>query len=120
MSIVQALIDQVATEVRQLPEGGRVLGIDVVIGRMSGVHADSFRFAFELLSPGTLVEGAVLKIQEPGFVLACHACHARREADLLRFECPACGSPNVSVDGGQELLLQSIEVDENTNRTSNS
>jgi hydrogenase nickel incorporation protein HypA/HybF len=112
MSIVQALIEQVGVEIEQAAQRGRIVGLDLVIGRLSGVHIDSIRFAFELLSPGTLLDGAELRIQERHAVLACRDCSACHEIEQIRFDCPACGSSHVVLQGGQELLLQSIELAE--------
>ena len=49
-------------EVAQSGHSGRVVGLHLVIGRLSGVHADSIRFAFELLSPDSIAAGAELAI----------------------------------------------------------
>jgi hydrogenase nickel incorporation protein HypA/HybF len=110
MSIVQSLIEQVGVEVEGSPYRGRVLGLDLVVGRMSGVHVDSLRFAFEVLSPGTLVAGAELRIHQPRATISCRDCGARCEIDQILLACPACGSGAVMIQGGQELLLQSIEL----------
>ncbi|MFV1967109.1 MAG: hydrogenase maturation nickel metallochaperone HypA [Pirellulaceae bacterium] len=110
MSIVQALIEQVHVEVEQSDHAGRVLGLDLVIGRMSGVHVDSIRFAFEILTPGTIMEGADLRIREPTASLACHECGAEHNVDQLTLDCPFCGSDNILIQGGQDLLLHSIEL----------
>jgi len=110
MSIVQALIEQVDAEVEQSSHEGRVTGVDLVIGRMSGVHVDSLRFAFGLLTPGTTMEGAVLRIEEPAPTLECFACGEQRVIEEMLLDCPACGSHEVSIQGGQDLLLQSIEL----------
>ena len=112
MSIVQALIEQVGVEIEQAAHHGRIVGLDLVIGRMAGVHIDSIRFAFELLSPGTLLDGAELRIKERHAVLACRDCAARHEIEQITLDCPACGSSHVVIQGGQELLLQSIELEE--------
>jgi hydrogenase nickel incorporation protein HypA/HybF len=110
MSIVQALIEQVTAEVEQSPHDGRVIGLDLIIGRMSGVHVDSIRFGFEMLSPGTLVEGAELRIQEPKAILRCHACQTNQDIEQIVLECPTCGSRDIAIEGGQQLILQSIEL----------
>jgi hydrogenase nickel incorporation protein HypA/HybF len=110
MSIVQALIEQVTAEVEQSPHDGRVLGLDLIIGRMSGVHVDSIRFGFEMLSPGTLVESAELRIQEPKAALHCRACGKDQEIEQILLECAFCGSREISIEGGQQLILQSIEL----------
>lgn len=110
MSIVQALIEQVTAEVAQAGHPGRVAAIEIAVGRMSGVHVESLRFAFELLSSGTLADGAELRIQEPRAVLCCQACQARHEIDQIVLDCPDCGSRDITIRGGQDLLLQAIEL----------
>lgn len=112
MSIVQALIDQVGAEVAKAGHTGRVVGIELVVGRLSGVHADSLRFAFELLSPGSPVEGAGLRISEPEASAACRACRVVSPTSELTMRCPACGSDQITIQGGQELLLQSIDLED--------
>jgi hydrogenase nickel incorporation protein HypA/HybF len=112
MSIVQALIEQVGVEVAESGHDGKVVALGLVIGRLSGVHVDSIRFAFEVLSPGTLVADAQLRIEQPRPVLNCRDCRARHEIDEITVECDCCGSRNVSIEGGTELLLHSIEVEE--------
>jgi hydrogenase nickel incorporation protein HypA/HybF len=112
MSIAQALIEQVGAEVEKSGHQGRVLALDVVVGRLSGVHADSLRFGFELLAPGTVVEGAELRITQPEAQLRCQACDVVQPLPELVLNCPTCGSDRVTIEGGQELLLQTIELEE--------
>jgi hydrogenase nickel incorporation protein HypA/HybF len=112
VSIVEALIEQVESAVARADSAGRVTRLDVEIGRLSGVNADSIRFAYELLSPGTRLEGAEMRIEEPGAICVCEACGARSEIDELVFDCPACGGEQVALEGGDQMLLRSIEVDE--------
>jgi hydrogenase nickel incorporation protein HypA/HybF len=112
VAIVQALIEQVEQEVRQSGQTGRVLRLELVIGRLSGVHPDSIRFAVEVLGPGTLVEHAQVDIVQPPAYCSCRACGAHHPIDELTLLCPQCGSPEVAIEGGTELLLQSIELED--------
>ncbi|NLS93132.1 MAG: hydrogenase maturation nickel metallochaperone HypA [Planctomycetaceae bacterium] len=112
MSIVEALIEQVEGEVARAGAAGKVTRLSLSIGRLSGVQPDSIRFAFELLSPGTLVENAALEIEEPPAVCVCAGCGARTELDDFCLECPSCGSRDISIQGGREMLLQTIDLDE--------
>jgi hydrogenase nickel incorporation protein HypA/HybF len=112
LSIVQTLLEQVQSEVEHSGHPGRVVGLHLIIGRLSGVHADSIRFAFDLLAPDSIARDAELKIDEPQAVLCCRDCLARQEIDQLQVNCPACGSSNVTISGGQELLLQSIDLED--------
>lgn len=112
VSIVEALIEQVEGEVARAGASGQVTRLALSIGRLSGVQVDSIRFAFELLAPGTLVEGASLEIEEPRAVCVCAACNANSELDELCLECPACASHDISIEGGREMLLQTIDIDD--------
>jgi hydrogenase nickel incorporation protein HypA/HybF len=112
MSIVDALIEQVSKEVGRSGAAGPVTRVDLSIGRLSGVNPDSIRFAFEMLAPGTAVEGATLAIREPKAVCVCRACGKETEIDELTANCPNCSSSDISITGGQQLLLESIEVSE--------
>jgi hydrogenase nickel incorporation protein HypA/HybF len=87
-----------------------VAAVDLVIGRLSGVHVDCLRFAFDALSPGTILERAQLRIEEAQAVCCCRDCGAARPVHELVVQCVCCGSWNIVIEGGQDLLLQSIEL----------
>ena len=97
-------------EVAQSGHSGRVVGLHLVIGRLSGVHADSIRFAFELLAPDSIAAGAELAIDQPRARCHCPNCAIEVEIDELTVLCPRCGDPNVTIVGGQELVLESIDL----------
>ena len=116
LSIVDALIDQVRQDVQRSGHEGPVRRLDLTVGRLAGVCCDSIRFAFELLVPGTPLEGAELHIAETRAACRCRACGETVEIDdqiaALRADCPRCGSTDVRIEGGRELLLQSIEIED--------
>jgi hydrogenase nickel incorporation protein HypA/HybF len=112
LSIVDALIEQVGREVHRAGQSGKVRGVELAIGRLSGVNCDSIRFAFELLAPDTIVAGAEIKINQLKAAYRCHDCNAQAEIDEMIFTCPKCGSKAVTIEGGRDLLLQSIDVDD--------
>ena len=110
LSIVQALIEQVEAEVEKSGETGPVTALDLVIGRLSGVHVDSIRFGYEFLAPGTVLDGAELRISEPSATISCRACDHRESITDILMRCSQCGSGEIVIEGGRELLLQSIEL----------
>ena len=112
LSIVETLISQVEKEVLQSRQQGRIVGLSLVIGRLSGVNADSIRFAFELISPDSSLAGAKLIIEEPRAVCRCEDCRTEAEIEEIVTSCPACGSQHITIVGGQDLMLQSIELEE--------
>ena len=112
LSIVEAIIDQVEREIQRSGHHGRVTRLDLAIGRLSGVSVDSVRFAFELLAPGTFLERAEVRIEEPRASCVCRTCGRRTEIDELVVDCPRCGSADISIEGGRDLLLQTIDLEE--------
>jgi hydrogenase nickel incorporation protein HypA/HybF len=110
LSIVEGLIEQVEKELHRCGQRGQVLRLDLVIGLLSGVSCDSLRFAFDLLAPGTLVEKAEVHIGQSRAICHCHACNARVDVDEIAVRCPECRSTDVTLEGGRELLLESIEI----------
>jgi len=114
VALVDALIAQVEEEVRRAGASGRVVRLDLSIGRLSGVSVDAIRFALELLAPGTIVEAAEVEIRQPSAVARCAVCGHCAEIDQIPVHCPRCGSPEIVVEGGRELLLESIELEESS------
>jgi len=112
LSIVETLIDQVEREVAASGEKGTVTRLELVIGRLSGVSCDSIRFALEMLAPGTVLEHARVDIAEPKAVCCCRRCGAQCEIDELVSRCPECQGSDVYIEGGRDLILQSIELDD--------
>lgn len=110
LSIVEALIEQVQRELERSGQSGPIRRLNLSVGRLSGVSCDSLRFAFELLSADTIVGDAELHISQPKATSRCQACDARAEVDEITVRCPACGSMQITLEGGRELLLQSIET----------
>ena len=105
LSITQSLVDTVSERV-----GDRhVERVTLVIGRLSGVVADSVQFCFELCTSGTPLDGAVLDIVEPPGEGRCRSCGAEVGlADFLSL-CP-CGSADIEVTSGQQLTIREVEV----------
>jgi hydrogenase nickel incorporation protein HypA/HybF len=112
LSIVEALIEQVQKEIDRGGHRGRVARLDLAIGRLSGVSVDSVRFAFQLLAPGTVVERAEIHVDQPPAACVCGVCGRRTEIEDLVAQCPACRSDRIHIEGGNELLLQTIDLEE--------
>jgi hydrogenase nickel incorporation protein HypA/HybF len=112
LSIAQALIEQVQRELKRCGQSGRIRRLELSVGRLSGVSCDSLRFAFELIRGDTPVAEAELQISQPKATCRCRACDAEAEIDEVTVQCPACGSTQIVVEGGRELLLESIEIED--------
>lgn len=105
MSVTHSVVCAVQ---ERLPDT-RVVRVRLEIGRLSGVVADSVRFCFEVVTSGTGLEGATLEIVEPAGRGRCRSCDAMIELPDLIMLC-GCGSADVEVIAGTELLIKEVEV----------
>ena len=105
LSIAASVLDAVTARI-----GDReVRGIQLEIGRLSGVCVDSLRFCFEVAAAGTALERAALDIVEPPGRARCGSCGEEFLIDDRILLC-ACGSCDVRVLAGEELRILSVEV----------
>jgi hydrogenase nickel incorporation protein HypA/HybF len=90
--------------------------VTVRIGRLTSVVPDCLRHYFDLLTPGTALEGAALVIEHIPIRAICADCTAGFEIDGLSFSCPRCGSGLVDLISGRELEVVSLETSEEVSR----
>ena len=91
--------------------GRRVVGISVAIGALRAVVPESLEFYFEILARDTLCEGAPLHMQVVAARLRC-TCGEEWELEAPSFRCPRCAGGKVTVLDGEQLCVESIEVEE--------
>ena len=91
--------------------GRRVTEVEVKIGYLRQVVPTSLEFAFELVAHGTPVEGARLVLDEVPAAGACRDCGQECELASFPLVCPACGSLDLELLRGEELLVDSLELE---------
>ena len=89
----------------------RVLEIDLKIGAFTQIIDEALNLAFEVLSEGTLSEGAKLEVEYVSAKSKCTDCGLEFEHDIYHMECPRCGSPFTNIIAGRELTVEKIEVE---------
>jgi hydrogenase nickel incorporation protein HypA/HybF len=73
---------------------------------------DALEFAFGLVADGTVVAGAELAIEEIPVRVTCRACAAETPQTRFPLACPRCGSLDVDVVAGEELQVDSLELED--------
>ena len=106
LAVAEGLVDGVT---ERLP-GQRIAAVRVEIGALSGVVPDALRFCFDLATEGTPLAGAELEISEPEARCDCRDCGRSFEPEDRRILLCPCGSANVAVTSGQQLLITSVKV----------
>jgi hydrogenase nickel incorporation protein HypA/HybF len=108
LSVSSAIVD---TAVRHAA-GRRVTSVQVRLGRLRQVVPESLAFYWQLVTRETVCEGSRLDQEVVPAVLRCEDCARDWEIDMPFFRCPGCGTADVTVVSGEELEVESIEVEE--------
>lgn len=110
MSIAMSIVDAVADKARQ--EGCSVVtGIELVVGRLSGVEVESLKFCFSAAARNTPAENAELLIEEREAAGRCEECGEQFPVASYHASCPSCGKFRVRVISGEELAVKSITIE---------
>ena len=108
LSVASAIV---ATAERHA-NGNRVTAVHVRVGRLRQVVPDSLRFCFGMVARESVCEGAVLELEIIPAVLRCKACEHEWEIEEPPFWCPECAGGDVAPVRGEELEVESIEIEE--------
>ena len=122
LSVSSAIVDTVLRHA----DGRRVSVVSLRLGKLRQVVPDSLSFYFEIVGRDTLCEGARLELEMIDALMSCGACGHEWDpepkpehgeivgGDLLmpQFRCPACEAAGATVVRGDELEVESIEVEQ--------
>ena len=91
--------------------GRQVTVVNMRIGALRQVVPDSLDFYFGFVARDTVCEGARLEQELIPARLRCGGCEREWEIDFPVFLCESCGGTDVEVVSGDELEVESIEVE---------
>lgn len=101
--VIEQIISQ--NEVKQ------VLQVKLKVGELTNAEPDALEMAFQAYAMGTLCEGAELTIERVPVRGQCSKCGAEFPVQDMFFRCPKCHDFRVQVIQGEELLIESLEVE---------
>ena len=90
----------------------KVTLIKLKIGKLTNAEPDALQMAFEAYGKGTVCEGAELQIELLPVKGKCRKCSEEFMIPGLLFSCPKCQHFEIDIIQGEELLLESLEVEE--------
>ena len=92
-------------------DAARVIALSVAIGELSTFSEDAVEFCWGHVARGTACEGATIRFSRIAAALTCRDCgHVHAWAGEPA-PCPRCGSLRLDVTAGEDLLLESIDVE---------
>ena len=112
MNEVGLMRSAIALATEQVKAKGRrkIHKMELNVGELSGVVPDALMFAFDVVSEGTVAEGADLKLTTVPTL--CYCTHCRREFYPMSwiYACPYCQHLSNDVREGKNLELVSLEI----------
>ena len=109
LSVCQSLLREVGY-VAATHGAAEVTKILVAVGPLSGVEAPLLRRAFTIARAGTIADRASLEIEERPVVVSCKNCGAETRTTANALLCGQCGTWQIELRSGDELLLKSVEL----------
>ena len=91
--------------------GSRVINVNLVVGDYSGYVGESVQMYFDVISEGTLCQGAACNIRHVEPKTRCSKCGKLFKRQLMSFECPYCGGQGEPTDIGKEFYIDTIEIE---------
>jgi hydrogenase nickel incorporation protein HypA/HybF len=107
-----SIADAVVTIASRHAAGRKVARVELKVGHLRQVVPSALEFAFELVAQGTPVEGAVLAMEEVPALVTCRTCGAETQLEAFPAHCGECGALDVEVSGGDELLVEALELED--------
>jgi len=109
-SIAQSICEHAIREA-EAHNATRVISLRCRVGVMRQLVPELMETAFTLTSEGTLLEGARLEIDTEGVRVVCADCGHDAVSQEIPFACPACHSELIRCEGGQDILLVSLDLE---------
>ena len=116
-SLCAGIVAAVVQEYERIdPPPARLKRVKVVAGSLHQIVPEYLVSAYELLSRETPAEGSEMDLVMAPIVCRCRACGWEGGIDPPFFQCGSCEKLDVDVVGGNELYLESLEVEEDEGR----
>jgi hydrogenase nickel incorporation protein HypA/HybF len=88
----------------------RVTRLNLQAGKLAGVELAALRFALDVVSRGTCLDGAEFCIDEPAGQGWCMQCARPVEVHQRGQACPLCGGWQLVAQGGDQLRVVDMVV----------
>jgi hydrogenase nickel incorporation protein HypA/HybF len=110
LSIVASLFEILEEKARE-QRAVKVVRVSLKVGKLAGVVPEFLQTAFESYKRDTIAAEALLEITSVPLRVKCRKCQAVTEKDDFVFACSACGSTELEVLEGTELLLDKLDLE---------
>lgn len=116
LSITESILNTSLAEA-QKQHAGKIRVIRLLLGPLSGIVPECIQMYLNLLSEGTIAEGAKIEAAVLPLKVRCRDCTRESEITRSHIACPFCRSLRLQILSGREFMIESLEVDEIGNQS---
>jgi hydrogenase nickel incorporation protein HypA/HybF len=110
LSIVANLFEILEEKAKE-QKAKKIVMVKLQVGSLSGVVPEFLETAFDIYKKETIADEARLEMKKVPLKIQCQKCHAEMVKDDFVFICSKCGSKELKILAGTELLLEKIELE---------
>lgn len=112
LPVTQSICDIAVKEAERI-HAKKVCSITIKMGDYSDYVPEIIQEYFNLVSEGTVAEGAQIQVERVGATLYCEDCGIISPVSHFRMRCPLCGGSHTVLKTGREFYVDRMEVEEN-------
>ncbi|MFF5210887.1 hydrogenase maturation nickel metallochaperone HypA [Streptosporangium sp. NPDC000396] len=106
------IAEAILAAVEQRADGRRVRRARVHAGALLRITEPAINHAFATVADGSVAEGAQVDLVIVPVRLSCRSCGRTAESADPFATCPECGGIDIDTEGGDDLVLESIQMAE--------
>ena len=120
VAVISNIVDAILTKLEEY-DVVKVESVNLVIGDLTSLGFEQLEFAYEIVTQGTILEGAKLNIEREEVRVKCHNCGYEGapdnfDSDLIDhtipiLACPKCGG-GVDITAGEACGVKDVEIKE--------
>jgi hydrogenase nickel incorporation protein HypA/HybF len=116
-SVMTQIVDSILEEVKKR-DATKVEQVDLEIGEFTMLGDEQMKFAYEVLSKDTVLQGSTLRVTHRKGKVKCDACGYEGDVMIAEdsphrmipiLECPKCHSPARIIEG-RECFIRNIRM----------
>ena len=109
LAVTESILE-IAMQAAKERAATKVTDIYLRLGQLSSIVDESVQFYWDVISQGTLAEGAQLHFTHVPARLRCKACGAEFDLTEELTPCPSCQSIALEIIQGEEFQVDAIEI----------
>ena len=109
LAVTESILE-IATQEAAARAASKVTDIYLSLGQLSSIVDESVQFYWDVISQGTLAEGAQLHFRHVPARLRCKDCGTEFDLTEELTPCPSCQSIALEIIQGEEFQVDAIEI----------